>query len=178
MLLVLMLVVTAVLVARLVDVPRGSDGSAGEVVAGPGVVVAVTDGDTVRVRIGRAEESVRIVGIDTPEIDHPGKPAGCFGEQASAATRVWTLGRVVDVAPAREQRDHFGRLLARLVPRDGPIAGRDLSRVLALSGFARALPIAPNTDDAAAIDENVAIARRLGRGLWSACGFAAAFPGK
>ena len=80
--------------------------------------------------------------------------------------------------PAREQRDRYDRLLARVEPSDGPIAGRDLARTLALSGFARELTISPNTEDAAAIGVAVRSAQRHGRGLWAACGFTAAFPGK
>ncbi len=178
LLVVVALLIFVVAITRQVDAPIEAVQSDGPVAAGPGLVLDVLDGDTVRIRMAGYEGSVRIVGIDTPEIEHPGKPAGCFGEEASAAARAWLQGRIVDVVPAREQRDHFGRLLARIVPRDGPIAGRDLARVLALSGFARELSIAPNLDDASALAERVAIARRLGRGLWRSCGFAAAFPGK
>ena len=170
----------AIIVARLVPVPHDapSVSSSGPIAPGPAVVLDVLDGDTIRVRMAGYEGSVRIVGIDTPEIPHPGKPAGCFGQQAAAATRAWLLGRTVEVTPAIEQRDRYDRLLARVVPPDGPISGRDLARTLALSGFARELPIAPNTDDAPAIAAEVRSAQRHGRGLWSACGFAAAFPGK
>lgn len=179
-LLVLALVAAAVLVGRLVQVPRDTPGApiSGPVVAGPALVLDVLDGDTIRVRMAGHEGPVRIVGVDTPEIEHPGKPAGCFGEQAATATRAWLLGRTVMLIPAIEQRDRYDRLLARIVPGDGPIAGRDLARTLALSGLARPLPIAPNTADAPAIAAEARSAQRHGRGLWSACGFAAAFPGK
>lgn len=179
-LLILLVLLAAVAIARLVPVPepeRDTDGS-GPVAAGPAVVLEVLDGDTIRVRMAGYEGPVRIVGIDTPEIEHPGKPAGCFGEQAAAATRDWLLGRTVALVPAREQRDRYDRLLARVEPSDGPIAGRDLARTLALSGLARALTISPNTEDAAAIGIAVRSAQRHARGLWAACGFAAAFPGK
>ena len=177
---IVVLLLAVVGIARLIRVPTESApvASSGPLAAGPAEVVDVLDGDTIRVRMAGYEGSIRIVGIDTPEIEHPGKPAGCFGTEAAAATRAWLQGRVVDIAPALEQRDRYDRLLARVVPRDGPIAGRDLARTLALSGFARELPIEPNTHDAPAIAEQVRIAQRHGRGLWAACGFAAAFPGK
>lgn len=178
--LILVVLLVAVLAARLVHVPHDAPvgSTSGPVAAGPAVVLDVLDGDTIRVRMHGYEGPVRIVGVDTPEIEHPGKPAGCFGEQAAAATRAWLLGRTVSLAPAIEQRDRYDRLLARVVPPDGPIAGRDLARTLALSGLARELPIAPNTDDAPAIASAVRSAQRHRRGLWAACGFAAAFPGK
>lgn len=179
-LLILLVLLAAVVIARLVPVPEPErvTGDSGPVAAGSAVVLEVLDGDTIRVRMPGYEGPVRIVGIDTPEIEHPGKPAGCFGEQAAAATRDWLLGRTVALVPAREQRDRYDRLLARVEPSDGPIAGRDLARTLALSGLARALTIAPNTEDAAAIGIAVRSAQRHARGLWAACGFAAAFPGK
>lgn len=175
-----LVLVAAVAATRLMHVPHDSTAvsTSGPVAAGPAMVIDVLDGDTIRVRMAGYEGSVRIVGIDTPEIEHPGKPAGCFGEEAAAATRAWLIGRTVEVTPAIEQRDRYDRLLARVVPPDGPIAGRDLARTLALSGFARELPIAPNTDDAPEIAAEVRSAQRHRRGLWSACGFAAAFPGK
>lgn len=179
-LLVALALLAALVVGRLVPVPRAApvpdDG--GPVTAGAARVLDVLDGDTVVVTMAGYAGPVRVVGIDTPEIPHPDRPAGCFGDEARAATRAWLLGRVVAVRPALEQRDRYGRLLAGLVPADGPIAGRDLARTLALSGFARELPIAPNTADAPAIARQVRVARERRRGLWAACGFAAAFPGK
>ena len=177
---VVVLLAAALVAGRLVPAPRAEaprdDG--GPVAAGPARVLEVLDGDTVVVGMAGYEGPVRVVGVDTPEIPHPGRPAGCFGDEARGATRAWLLGRVVRLAPAREQRDRYGRLLARLEPVDGPLAGRDLARALALSGYARPLPIAPNTDDAPAIAHQVRVAQARRRGLWAACGFAAAFPGK
>lgn len=179
-LLILAVLLAAVAIARLVPVPSPDPpvGGTGSVQAGWADVLEVLDGDTIRVRMPGYEGPVRIVGVDTPEIEHPGKPAGCFGEQAAAATRAWLIGRTVVLAPAIEQRDRYGRLLARVQASDGPIAGRDLARTLALSGFARELPIAPNTQDAPAIGIAVRTAQRHARGLWGACGFDASFPGK
>ena len=178
--LILVVLLAVVGIARLVRVPseRIPITSSGTVAEGPAEVLDVSDGDTIRVRMAGYEGPVRIVGIDTPEIEHPGKPAGCFGTEAAAATRAWVDGRTVNLVPALEQRDRYDRLLARVVPTDGPIAGRDLSRTLALAGFARELAIAPNTQDAPAIAAQVRSAQRHDRGLWLACGFAAAFPGK
>lgn len=179
LLLAVLVLIAAIVVVRLVDVPAEEAPSDGApVVAAVGTVTAVADGDTVTIRMPGYEGPVRLIGIDTPEIEHPDKPGACFGEEAAAATRAWVLGRSVRVEPGREQYDRYGRLLARLTPVDGPVAGRDLARVIALSGFARELPIAPNVDDAPAIADRVATAERRGRGLWAACGFAAAFPGR
>jgi micrococcal nuclease len=179
-LLAALLLLVAILVGRLVPLPErvAGDATAPTVEAGPAVVLRVVDGDTVRVAIDGREETVRVVGIDTPEVEKGDSPAACFGGDAAEATRAWVQDRTVRLEPAREQRDRYGRLLASIEPVDGPIGGRDLARTLALGGYARVLTIPPNGDDAATLEEYVGRARAEGRGLWGACGFARAFPGK
>ena len=48
-----------------------------------GRVQDITDGDTFKVQTGRGVERVRMIGIDTPEVDHTGPDDECFGEEAS-----------------------------------------------------------------------------------------------
>ena len=43
----------------------------------------VVDGDTIEVEINGKTESVRYIGIDTPETVDPRKPVQCFGVEAS-----------------------------------------------------------------------------------------------
>ena len=43
----------------------------------------VVDGDTIKVTFEGKSESVRIIGINTPETKHPTKPIECFGPEAS-----------------------------------------------------------------------------------------------
>lgn len=138
----------------------------------------VADGDTFRVALPGGEETVRVLGVDTPEIAHGDRPAGCFGAEAAASARGWLQGRTVRIERGAEPVDRFGRTLARVTPVDGPLAGRDLASALAEAGLARTLAIEPNTRDAAALARLVAVARRARLGLWGACGFARAFPGK
>ena len=46
-------------------------------------VVEVLDGDTVVVDRGTERDTVRLLGVDTPETHHPTKPVECFGPEAS-----------------------------------------------------------------------------------------------
>ena len=48
------------------------------------VVTKVVDGDTIIVQIGDQLETVRLLGIDTPEKSGGPRPAECFGAEASA----------------------------------------------------------------------------------------------
>ncbi len=87
------------------------------------VVLRVTDGDTLKVRLSNGrEESVRILGIDTPEV-YP--EVDCGGPEATAAmARLAPEGsKVVLVSdPTQGNRDRYDRLL-RYVTRSGDDVG-------------------------------------------------------
>jgi micrococcal nuclease len=166
-----------ILLAGLIIVAVGAGyvaGTSDDDPAAPGRVSRVVDGDTIVV----GDEHVRVIGIDTPEIAHDGEPAACYGDEAAAFVREAIAGRRVVLTVGREPRDRFGRLLADVRPQEGPLAGRDLAEVIAERGFARTLAIAPNDHAAATLARLVDDARRARRGLWAACGFAQAFPGR
>jgi micrococcal nuclease len=131
-----------------------------------GRVVRVIDGDTARVRLGDRTETVRYIGVDTPETVKPGEPVECFGKRASASNRRLAEGRRVRLRFGRERRDRYGRLLAYVY-----VQGRErsLSATLVARGYGRVLTIAPNVAHARAFDrlERRAQDRRLG--LWGAC---------
>lgn len=132
-----------------------------------GRVTYVIDGDTVIARMEDGERvRLRLIGIDTPEIGHDGRPGECFGRRAADMTRDLVLGREVALEPGRERHDRYGRLLAYVRVLGGP---DDLELTLLERGAARTLAIAPNTDRAAAYAEQERTARRAGRGLWGAC---------
>jgi micrococcal nuclease len=131
------------------------------------VVQEVVDGDTVVLAWNGHTETARLIGVDTPETKHPTKPVECYGPEASAFTqRLLPRGTAVRVERDREPRDHFGRVLVyvhRLA--DGVFVNVELAR----AGFARPLPIAPNTAHAAEVDDATRDAKANGRGLWAAC---------
>lgn len=73
-------------------------------------VVHIVDGDTVDVvSPSGIEERVRVIGIDTPENGACG-----FDEAADALARLVADRHVTLVAGARDDRDHYGRLLRYL----------------------------------------------------------------
>ena len=141
-----------------------------------GEVAFVPDGDTVYVVLDGHEQSVRVIGIDTPEVAHNGAAAACFGDAAGRFTRTSLLHHRVSLVPGVERHDRYGRLLAGVVAVDGPLAGRDLAAELASRGLARPLPIPPNDANAARVASLVRDARAARRGLWGACTFTSAFP--
>ncbi len=121
----------------------------------------VTDGDTIRLgELG----SVRLIGIDTPEV-YGG--VECFGREASNfAKRLLPLGIRVRYRVGVEERDRYGRLLAYVWLPDG----RMLNRVMVKRGYAQPLTIPPNVEFADVFRAAARAARQAGLGLWRACG--------
>jgi micrococcal nuclease len=134
-----------------------------------GRVTRVVDGETVKVRLagGRGTETVRYIGVDTPETVKPGEPVQCFGNQASAFNERLVEGKRVRLEVGRERTDRYGRLLAYVYVRGhrDPFVNAELLR----RGYARTLAIPPNTDRAGRFAGLQRRARTKGRGLWSAC---------
>lgn len=154
--------------------------------SGPAEVVRVSDGDTIRVNLGGTEESIRLIGVDTPEKfastkltrDAEESPLSVdeiqeLGEEASAFAETLLAGREVYVQTGVEERDRYGRLLAYIYIREPggawEFGGESFTQVnleLARAGWADPLTIPPNVDFA---EEYVAAAREArdaGRGMW------------
>jgi len=135
-------------------------------IGGDGWVVRVVDGDTIEVRLGGREETVRLIGVDTPETRHPGRPVQCFGPAAGAFHARLVEGERVRVEPGVEERDRYGRLLGYVLrERDGLFVNAELVR----RGYARARAYPPNDRYAAGLEALAEAARQAGRGLWGRC---------
>jgi micrococcal nuclease len=135
-------------------------------------VARVVDGDTVDVRLtDRDDETVRYIGIDTPETVKPGTPVQCGGPRAHDVNERLVDGRTVILRFDEEHRDVYGRLLAYVyVPGEGR-GGRPLfvNAELARRGLARTLTIPPNDSFAPLFARLAARAGAAGRGLWGSC---------
>jgi len=88
-------------------------------------VIEHVDGDTVKVSISNPPaglqpfETIRMLGVDTPEIVHPQKQVEYFGKEASEFTKTWLLGKPVLLAFDWNLRDKYKRLLAYIYLLDG-----------------------------------------------------------
>jgi micrococcal nuclease len=130
-------------------------------------VVRVVDGDTVHVRPGdRAEETVRYIGVDTPESVKPDTPVQCYAKAASHRNAALVDGQAVTLVVGAEPRDRYGRLLAYVFrAADGRFVNAELVR----EGFARTLTISPNDRYATRFEALQADAKAADRGLWGHC---------
>ncbi|MDQ3630180.1 MAG: thermonuclease family protein [Actinomycetota bacterium] len=129
-------------------------------------VERVVDGDTIRVRIDGREETVRYIGVDTPETKKPGTPVQCFGKRASAENERLVEGERVRLVAGAEPRDRYGRLLAYVHRERGDVF---VNERLLRGGFARTLTIAPNDRYEARFRLAEARARASRAGLWGQC---------
>lgn len=131
-------------------------------------VESVIDGDTIKVAMDSGSETVRLVGIDTPETVHPNKPEQCYGAEASRYIEsLLPKGTPVTLVLDTEARDSYGRLLA-YVMRSGDEMFVNWEMVA--SGHASALSIEPNRFFEGALNAAETRARSTGLGLWGACG--------
>ena len=141
-------------------------GGASPTEAGTARVERVVDGDTIRVRLAGGTETVRYIGVDTPETKKPGTPVECFGKRASAENERLVLGERVRLVVGAEPRDRYGRLLAYVRrDRDDLFVNERLLR----GGFARTLTIAPNDRYETRFRLAEAGARATRTGLWGRC---------
>lgn len=135
-----------------VDAPRSAaaaDDPSGFTAA---ALVRVVDGDTIVVNRGNGEETVRLIGIDTPESVHPDESRNTAeGDAASAHTKeVLADVDVVYLEKDVSETDKYGRLLRYVwldVPGD-PIAEapeKMLNAMLVGDGNAVAKDYAPDT---------------------------------
>jgi micrococcal nuclease len=129
-------------------------------------VLEAIDGDTIRVELpdGRPD-TVRLLGIDTPETHHPTKGVECFGPEAAAYTARRLTGEVVQLEFDVERRDLYGRRLAYVI-----VEGHRFDDELLRRGFARLLVIDPNRAHARDLLRAELAARHARRGLWGSCG--------
>jgi len=129
-------------------------------------VTRVVDGDTIHARVRGRDETIRYIGMDTPETVKPNTRVQCFGKTASAANRRLVDGQRVRLRLDAEPRDRYGRLLAYVYRRrDGLFVNAALVR----DGFATILPIEPNVSHAGDLRALERRARARRRGLWGAC---------
>jgi len=84
-------------------------------------VTSVVDGDTIKIDMDGVTETLRLIGIDTPETVDPRKPVQCFGKEASNKAKELLSGRKVRIEKDSTQgeRDKYDRLLVYVYRDDG-----------------------------------------------------------
>ncbi len=129
-------------------------------------VAAVVDGDTIDVDTAAGSFRVRLIGIDTPEINRDGGQEDCYALEARGMLDDLLYGKIVQLVadPTQANVDAYGRLL-RYVLVDGVSAAETLIR----DGGGREYTYdAAYAHQQAHLDAQQSAADE-GLGLWSAC---------
>ncbi|PIR46508.1 MAG: nuclease [Candidatus Vogelbacteria bacterium CG10_big_fil_rev_8_21_14_0_10_45_14] len=137
-------------------------------------VVRVVDGDTIKILLDGKEETVRLIGVDTPETVDPRKAVQCFGIEASKKTKEWLADRSVriEIDPTQFERDKYSRLLAYVYRDDGLFVNRELIAQGFAHEYTYNIPYKYQSD----FQTTERAAREEGRGLWMACPVGEAMP--
>ena len=77
------------------------------------IVEKVVDGDTIKVKMDGELKTIRLIGLDTPEVVDPRKTVECFGQEASNKAKEILNGQKVklEIDNSQGDQDKYGRLL-------------------------------------------------------------------
>lgn len=132
------------------------------------VVSKVVDGDTIKLESG---ETIRYIGIDTPETKHPNKPVQCFGREASTKNIELVEGKTILMERDISETDRYGRLL-RYIYLPNPEATDEaifVNEYLIEQGYAHLLTYPPDVKYDSLLRDAETRAREENKGLWGAC---------
>ncbi|HSW37072.1 MAG TPA: thermonuclease family protein [Candidatus Saccharimonadales bacterium] len=149
---------------------QGWLGSAGQALQSsqPGLysVSRFVDGDTIAVNMNGAVETVRFVGVDTPETHKPNTPVQCYGPAAAAFTK-----NLIGHQPVRLEsdslstnRDRYDRLLRYVYLPDGRLVNEELVK----NGYGFYYPYFPFTKSQQFSADQESAKGTL-KGLWRNC---------
>lgn len=134
----------------------------------PATVNYVHDGDTLYLDDGNSELKVRLIGIDTPELDSAQRPdAGeCYGEEARQLLRDFLPeGTHVWATEDREPQDRYGRSLLYVHLEDGTFVNLAMIEL----GAAEALKVGLNDRYWPELREAQSEASAAQLGMWGRC---------
>lgn len=122
-------------------------------------VVNVVDGDTFKIESG---ETVRLIGVDTPETVHPSKPVQCYGKEASQKTEELIEGKEIKLEKDVSETDRYNRLL-----RYAYIGDVFVNEYLVREGYAMSSSYPPDVKYQAKFVEAQKKAQEENKGLWN-----------
>lgn len=130
-------------------------------------VTRIVDGDTIEVDLDSKKETVRLIGIDSPEVVGEKKPAQCFGQEASVKAKDVLTGQtiILESDPTQGDRDEYRRLLRYVF-----LDGLNFNKLMLNEGFAREYTFKGKVYKyQAEFIQAERDAVRKNRGLWALC---------
>jgi micrococcal nuclease len=131
-------------------------------------ITRYSDGDTITIDMLGTSETIRFIGVDTPETHDPRKKVQCYGPAASAFTKntLTAAGSKVRLAAdsLSNNRDRYNRLLRYVYLPDGTL----LNLKLIQEGYGFYYPYFPFTKSTE-FDTAQQQAKTAAKGLWGNC---------
>jgi micrococcal nuclease len=133
-------------------------------------VVRVVDGDTIIVELDGQQQRLRLIGMNTPELNKPDGPVECYATEAAKRTQELVDGANGKVQLERDvsETDQYGRLL-RYVWLLNPDGKQMLNEELVEGGYARAVTYRPDVEYQSILNREQSDAKDHNLGLWKAC---------
>lgn len=119
----------------------------------------IIDGDTVKTAAG---DSIRLLGVDTPEIDWENNRSEFYADEARNFSAKNLLGESVVLEYDQEKEDHYGRILAYVIK-----DGENFNQKLLENGYANLMIVEPNDKYEAEFKKAAQKARKSRLGIWS-----------
>ncbi len=132
-------------------------------------VLYVVDGDTI---VTVDKQTIRYIGIDTPELHHPKKTIQCFAEEAKKINQALVDKKEVRIEKDVSETDRYKRLLRYVWVHDQNASnGAEIfvNDYLVRQGYAHAATFPPDVRYAQQFVQAEQEAREKRRGLWSKC---------
>jgi len=119
----------------------------------------VIDGDTVETAAG---DSIRLLGVDTPEIDWEKNESEFYAQEAREFTLKNLADQKVLLEFDQQREDNYGRILAYIYH-----DGQNFNQKLLQEGYASLMIVEPNDKYKSEFENSAAEARQSKRGIWS-----------
>lgn len=129
-------------------------------------VASFHDGDTIQVDMNGSLETIRFIGVDTPETQDPRTSVQCFGRVASEFTKslIGSNDVRLEADPANTNRDRYDRLLRYVYLPDGRLVNAEIIK----QGYGFAYTLFP-FEKMEEFREYERQAREQNLGLWGSC---------
>ncbi|MCD4762073.1 thermonuclease family protein [bacterium] len=127
-------------------------------------VLYIIDGDTIQVNTDQGRKTVRLLGIDTPEVKGPYTDEECYGRESSSRAKELMIGQNVKLKKDKlnEDKDKYDRLLRYVYLSDNTF----VNELLVKEGYAFLYPWFPfEFYEQFKVHEDKAREEKLG--LWS-----------
>jgi micrococcal nuclease len=129
-------------------------------------IARFVDGDTIDINMNGSIETIRMIGVDTPETHRPNSPVQCYGPQAADFTKKLIGSQKVRLQadPLDTNRDRYNRLLRYVYLPDGRLVESEI--ISGGYGFAYTSFPFEKSQEFTTIENQ---AKQAKKGLWGSC---------